>query len=319
MPSQRRTERSGPPPDGWWPPASKPIPVQGGLKALSQRGQIGDSWWSRRFIEVLESFDIGGRLARGKRYARTGQVRSMDLLPGRVSASVQGSRAAPYQVAIETEVLTAPEWQGIESVMASSAVFLATLLSGEMPAEIEEAFVASSKTLFPASARDLTSSCTCPDWENPCKHVAAVYYLLAEAFDADPFLIFAWRGRSKEELLTDLRALRRGSGRTETSPGSPSGESSDDGKFGWPASDDASLAVTRSSEARSFWGGGDDVSAIEARPRLAVSPDLVLRQLDPGALAEDGGIIEALSPLYEKITSRAIASAFDDEAPSEQS
>jgi uncharacterized Zn finger protein len=145
-----------------------------------------------------------------------------------------------------------------------------------------------------------------------------VYYLLAEAFDADPFLLFAWRGRSKEELLTDLRALRRGSGRTETSPGSPSGESSDDGKFGWPASDDASLAVTRSSEARSFWGGKDDLSAIEARPRLAVSPDLVLRQLDPGALAEDAGIIEALSPLYEKITTRAIASALGEDVSSEQ-
>jgi uncharacterized Zn finger protein len=317
MPTRRPAKRSGRLPDGRWPPPSIPIPVEGGMKARSRRGQIGDSWWSKRFIDVLESFNVGSRLQRGKRYARAGQVLSLDLSSGQVRASVQGSRSKPYRVFIETEVLSASEWQGIEAVMASSAIFLAKLLSGEMPEEIEEAFVASSATLFPASADDLTSACSCPDWENPCKHVAAVYYLLAEAFDADPFLIFAWRGRTKEELVTDLRVLRRGSETTESAQAQPSDEPVADGKFGWPTTDGASLGATRSSEARSFWGGEDDLGAIEARPRLTVSADLVLRQLDPGALAEDGGIIEALSPLYETITSRAIALAFGEESTSE--
>jgi uncharacterized Zn finger protein len=172
--------------------------------------------------------------------------------------------------------------------------------------------------LFPASADDLTSACSCPDWENPCKHVAAVFYLLAEAFDADPFLIFAWRGRNKEELLTDLRALRHGAVRTDDADARPSAESVDDATFGWPASDDEPLGAARSSEARSFWGGEDDLSAIEVRPRLAVSPDLMLRQLDAAALGDDAGIIEALSPLYGTITSRAIALVFGEESTSEQ-
>jgi uncharacterized Zn finger protein len=288
------------------------------MKARSKRGQIGDTWWSQRFIHVLESFNIGSRLARGKRYARAGQVLSMELSPGQVKASVQGSRPKPYRVFIETEVLSGSEWQGIEVVMASSAIFLAKLLSGEMPEEIEEAFVASSATLFPASADDLTSACSCPDWENPCKHVAAVFYLLAEAFDADPFLIFAWRGRNKEELLTDLRALRRGSVRTEKPDAERSAESVDDEHFGWPTSNDASLAATGSSEARSFWGGEDDLSTIEVRARLAVSADLMLRQLDSAALGEDAGVVEALTPLYETITSRAIALDFGEESTSEQ-
>jgi uncharacterized Zn finger protein len=314
MPTRRPAKRSGQPRDGWWPPPSIPIPVEGGMKARSQRGQIGDTWWSQRFIHVLESFNIGSRLARGKRYARTGQVVSMELSPGQVKASVQGSRAKPYRVFIETEVLSASEWQTIEVVMGSSAVFLAKLLSGEMPEEIEKAFVASSATLFPASADDLTSACSCPDWENPCKHVAAVFYLLAEAFDADPFLIFAWRGRNKEELLTDLRALRRGEGRTDGADAQPSAESAGDGQFGWPASDDDPVGATRSTEARSFWGGEDDLSAIEVRPRLAVSADLLLRQLDPAALGPDAGVVEALSPLYGTITSRAIALVFGEES-----
>ena len=100
--------------------------------------------------------------------------------------------------------------------MASRAVFLAKLLSGEMPVEIEEAFVESSTTLFPELDDDLVSACSCPDWENPCKHVAAVFYLMAEAFDDDPFLIFAWRGRDKEGLLAGLRARRRGHGAGES-------------------------------------------------------------------------------------------------------
>ena len=99
--------------------------------------------------------------------------------------------------------------------MASRAVFLAKLLSGEMPEEIEEAFAASATTLFPASGDNVVTACSCPDWENPCKHVAAVFFLMAEAFDDDPFLIFAWRGRDKEALLAELRARRRG-GRAET-------------------------------------------------------------------------------------------------------
>src|SRR5271165_1593504 len=134
--SRRPSSRSGRPPDGWWPPASKPIAVEGGVKARSKRGQIGDTWWSQRFIAVLETFGIGSRLQRGKRYARTGQALAMEVTSGQVKASVQGSRAKPYRVFIETAVLTAPEWEAVESVMASSAVFAARLLADEMPEEI---------------------------------------------------------------------------------------------------------------------------------------------------------------------------------------
>src|SRR5580698_3405099 len=84
-----------------WPTPSKPIPVEGGLQARSQRGRIGDTWWSQRFITVLESIGVGGRLQRGKRYARTGQVLSIDMVPGQVTSSVQGSRVVPYRVFIQ--------------------------------------------------------------------------------------------------------------------------------------------------------------------------------------------------------------------------
>ncbi|MGA2836256.1 MAG: SWIM zinc finger family protein [Acidimicrobiales bacterium] len=307
--------RSRAPADGWWPPPSAPIAVEGGLQARSQRGRIGDTWWSQRFIAVLETFGIGSRLQRGKRYARTGQVLAMEVTAGQVKASVQGSRSKPYRVFIETAVLTGSEWDAVESVMASSAVFAARLLADEMPEEIEEAFADSSVSLFPTSADELESACSCPDWENPCKHVAAVYYLLAESFDADPFLIFAWRGRTKEDLLASLRARRRGS---ESSPGPGRGaaaEPVDIGPFGWPAVDRDRTSAMQGADSMSLWGVDANVAAIRTRPRLAVAPDLVLRQLDPAPLGNEGDrITEQLRVLYEAITSGAATLALGDEA-----
>jgi uncharacterized Zn finger protein len=293
--------------------------VEGGLQARSRRGRIGDTWWSQRFIAVLESFGIGSRLQRGKRYARTGQVLSMEVAAGQVRASVQGSRVKPYRLFIETTVLSGPQWEMIEDVMASSAVFSARLLADEMPEEIEEAFVDSSTSLFPASADELDSACSCPDWENPCKHIAAVFYLLAEAFDEDPFLIFAWRGRGKEELLAGLRSRRRGSVGVNRSESSDSNEApelpeaTDGGQFGWPLPDPHRTGVSSTADPRLLWGADLDLTSIEIRPRLAVAPDLVLRQLDPSPLAADGTrIIDELRPLYQAITTGGAQLAFGD-------
>jgi uncharacterized Zn finger protein len=267
---------------------------------------------------VLESFDIGSRLQRGKHYARAGQVLNLELVPGQVRASVQGSRTKPYRVFIKTEVLTGSEWDGIEDVMASKAVFLAKLLAGQMPEEIEEAFVECSTTLFPDSDDDLVSACSCPDWENPCKHIAAVFYLMAEAFDDDPFLIFAWRGRSKEELLAELRIRRRGPDAVESETDDRA-DSREPGKFGWPTFEAENRDTARSSRAVSFWGRHEDVSAVEVRPRLAVAADLLLRQLDPSALGDAAAVIDELRPLYDSITSSAVALAFGEEQTSSHS
>ena len=199
--------------------------------------------------------------------------------------------------------------------MARRAVFLARLLAGEMPHEIGEAFAATGLSLFPATADDLETDCSCPDWENPCKHIAAVYYLLAEAFDGDPFLIFAWRGRTKEELLTGLRARRRGSDPNDGSESRAAAEAADNGPFGWPVADPDRAAARQLADSMSPWGVDADLAAIETRPRLAVAPDLVLRQLDPAPLATDGvRITEELRGLYEAITAGAAALALDEES-----
>ena len=187
---------------------TSPKEVKNGLKAKSKRGSIGETWWSKRWVSVLESFDMGARLTRGKSYARKGQVISIDVKPGVVQARVQGSFPKPYDVSIKLVPLSPEEWDKAIAAMASKAVFSARLLSGEMPQNIEEAFSDCGISLFPKKGADLKTDCSCPDWSNPCKHIAAVYYLLAEQFDCDPFLIFKLRGRSKEEIVEALRSFR---------------------------------------------------------------------------------------------------------------
>ena len=195
----------------WFPPPSKPRPVQGGIRARSKRGRIAQSWWSERFIEVLESIGVGGRLQRGRTYARKGQVIDLSIDAGAVTAAVQGSRARPYRVRIGLTAFDKIAWNQVSQALADNAWYAAKLLAGELPEDIEEVFASVSLSLFPASADDLSMDCTCPDWEVPCKHLAATFYLLAESFDDDPFGILGWRGRNRDDLLDTLSALRIGS------------------------------------------------------------------------------------------------------------
>lgn len=198
---------------GWYPPPARPRPVEGGLKARSGRGAIGRTWWSERFVDVLEDIGLGSRLQRGRSYARKGQVISLDVDAGLVSARVQGSRSRPYRVRIGIAAFGKAEWAKVETALAENAWYTAMLLADEMPVDIEEAFSAAGLSLFPATSRELSMDCSCPDREVPCKHIAAAFYLLAEAFDDDPFAILAWRGRERDDLLANLRAAG-GGGRT---------------------------------------------------------------------------------------------------------
>ena len=172
------------------------------------RKNFAESWWAKRWIGVLDSFGWSSRLQRGRTYARGGRVLDIDIKPGKVSARVSGSRPTPYKVNIEIKQLSADEWDLVTEALSGQAVFAAMLLAGEMPQEIESAFDGVRLSLLPRSSADISTNCNCPDWANPCKHIAAVYYLLGGEFDSDPFLIFKLRGRTKEQIIEALRAKR---------------------------------------------------------------------------------------------------------------
>jgi uncharacterized Zn finger protein len=182
-------------------PKSTPRAAKGGIRAQSQRGGFAQTWWARRWIALLESFNLGSRLSRGRSYARMGQVLSIAIESGAVTSRVQGSRPQPYQVRIQVKPLSKQDWRKLAEVVSSQAIFSAKLLGGEMPQDIENAFQTAGLSLFPQRHNDLNTHCSCPDSSNPCKHIAAVYYLLGEEFDRDPFLLFQLRGMARDEFL----------------------------------------------------------------------------------------------------------------------
>jgi uncharacterized Zn finger protein len=286
-----------------WSDSSGPIAVEGGVKAKSKRGAIGEQWWSRRFIAVLESYGAGmsGRLQRGKNYARRGQVLEFSLAAGKVAARVQGSRPQPYRVTITVAPLTTVQWQEVESRLAAQALFRARLLAGEMPAEIEQVFADAGTPLFPASGRDLAMDCNCPDWGVPCKHLAAVCYVLAEAFDDDPFAMLAWRGRTRAELLTALRGKGTGRAAGLAPPDSPARRLEADSPALAVLSDLTGPALEES--LADFWSPGLSQARLRAvPPSPATPPDLVLRVSDPPEVEVRGQRLDdLLAPAYSRL------------------
>jgi uncharacterized Zn finger protein len=284
-------------------PPSKPRKAVGGIKARSKRGAIGAQWWSRRFIDVLESFGMQTRLARGRNYARTGQVLNLDIATGYVTAQVQGSRVKPYKVVLTVDPLTKPQWRTVEQALAARAVFRARLLAGEMPAEIEEIFADCGTPLFPRSARDLAMSCTCPDWEVPCKHVAAVCYVLAEAFDDDPFEMLAWRGKGREDLLAALRGSASSSG-GRAGGGKAGGGKAAGGKAAGGGRVSAQAEGTDrplADNLTGFWSSSLSPARLRALPPASAAPaDLLLRGFEPPPIQIRGQDLAAiLRPAYE--------------------
>ncbi|WP_406042250.1 SWIM zinc finger family protein [Micromonospora sp. NBC_00898] len=297
-----------------------PRRVEGGLRARSTRGAIGQSWWSRRFLEVLESFALGTRLTRGRAYARRGQVLRLDIAPGLVTAAVQGSRPDPYPVRIELPAFPAEVWDRIEAELAGQAFFSARLLAGDLPAELEELFAGAGAPLFPSTVEELTQRCGCPDFAVPCKHLAATFYLLAEAFDADPFQLLHWRGRSRAELLDRLRTLRAaaGTGTPEPvtggahAPGAAPATSRPPARAAGVAPPPSSTAAgaarvlgalpaaSAADALDRFWTA--PVPVPDRPPTLSTTPDLLLRQLGPPGSAIGGpGLVERLRRAYRDL------------------
>ncbi|TYT74654.1 SWIM zinc finger family protein [Desulfobotulus mexicanus] len=181
--------------------ATRPREVKDGIRAGSQKGAMASKWWGRRWIAVLEAIGGSTRMARGRSYARKGQVSSLEILPGEIRARVQGSARTPYMVSIKLRTLQKTEWKKVAHALMEAPLVAARLIAGEMPEEMEAIAQRVSVPFFPEKNKDLETNCSCPDWSDPCKHIAAVYYLVAEALDQNPFLLFQLRGMEREAFV----------------------------------------------------------------------------------------------------------------------
>jgi uncharacterized Zn finger protein len=282
---------------------AKPREVKNGIKTKKGYGKIGETWWSERWISVLESFDMGARLTRGRSYARRGQVISIGVQKGKVMAKVQGTRPRPYEVEIGLKPISDRDWNKVTDAMASQAIFAAKLLSGEMPKNIEDAFTKARVSLFPKENRELHTNCSCPDWANPCKHIAAVYYLLAERFDEDPFLIFKLRGRTKAEIIQILREKRA----------MKLQEREDILHRIEPIQDSRSLPIEECLD--TFWTTGKGLESFVAKPTLPEVEGAILKRLgkSPFSIGKKN-LSSLLAKAYKMISRAALQKALMDNA-----
>jgi uncharacterized Zn finger protein len=278
----------------------KPKRSDEGIKARSQRGDFVKSWWAGRWIAALERLVDAGRLRRGRSYARSGQVLSIEEAKNGIEAKVQGSRSTPYKVNIKVKPLSEREWAAVIDALAEQAIFTAQLLAGEMPQEIEQAFAAAGVSLFPGQRADLETSCTCPDPANPCKHVAATHYILGEQFDEDPFLLFRLRGRSQEQIMAALRARR--------SRGEPMQLA--EGQADYKTEDAASPLAAHG---ENFWQLGQPLEQFAVQVKPPATPRPVLKRLGQPAFV-DINLESLLGHAYDALTTAALETTADNEA-----
>jgi len=180
-----------------------------GAPRAKGRRAFGETWWGAAWVDALEQrarLDAN-RLPRGRTYARSGAVGELTLAPGEILASVQGSRRTPYKVRVRVRAFDPPEWERLLDALAAEIGHTAALLDGELPPGVADDVRGAGLDLLPGPG-ELQPRCSCPDWADPCKHSAAVCYLVADALDADPFGVLLLRGRGRDEVLAALRARR---------------------------------------------------------------------------------------------------------------
>ncbi len=162
---------------------------------------FGQTWWGEQWLSALNDIDDSNRLPRGRRYAANGSVLQIEIQNARVNARVQGSRRTPYRVNISLDAFSDAQRQQLLETVSGNPAILSRLLNRQLPQQMLALTRAHNIRLFPRTWGDMTASCSCPDWAMPCKHIAAVIYLIANEIDKNPFLVFELHGLDLAKAL----------------------------------------------------------------------------------------------------------------------
>ena len=274
--------------------------------------QFSRTWWGQRFIAALEQFTDPARLGRGRSYASGGRILDYTLAKGTVTAKVRGSinpyfgvyKEPIYRTTITIKPISSADWTKAIRKIASRADLVTKLLMNEMPDTIEDVFSGLGLHLLPHSERDFETHCSCPDWANPCKHIAGVYYLLASALDRDPFLMFELRGLSRDALHAELvrsplgQILSSALKSEEVLPAVEPVESY------YTRPDREPDAVVASH--KEFWTGAKRLPAPPSAPSQPAVPALLIKKQGdyPPFWHKDVSFISVMEELYDRVRTK---------------
>ncbi len=167
--------------------------------------KITKTFWGNAWCKHLESFsDMENRLPRGRSYVRNGLIVDLQILPGKVVAQVMGS--SPYDVEISVGSLSAPQWQKIIAACRGNIASVVDLLQGKLSDGVMQVITARETGLFPLH-HEIEMTCTCPDYADMCKHIAATLYGLGARLDVRPELLFVLRQVDHLELISQAAVV----------------------------------------------------------------------------------------------------------------
>jgi uncharacterized Zn finger protein len=269
------------------------------------------TWWGQRFIAALEQFTVPARLGRGRAYASSGRILEYKLADaGRVTARVRGSinpyfgvyKEPIYRTSVALSPISRAEWTKVIGVIASKAGFVTRLLMNEMPDDIEAAFADATRRLLPERPDEFTTDCSCPDYFNPCKHIAGLTYCLASDLDRDPFLLFELRGLGRQQLRTELERSPLGRILAAELEPHPAPVTPAAAYFTRPSR----AAAPATPSYKEFWAGARRPPAPgEAAPRASVPALLVKKGGDyPPFWPKNASFIGTMQELYERVRSK---------------
>lgn len=273
--------------------------------------EFSRTWWGQRFLNAIEQITDSGRLGRGRSYARGNKVKSFAIKDGLVQAEVRGSvnpyfgvyKEPLYETSIEFQSISKANWAAAISFIASKASLISRLMLHEMPDNIEDAFAKLDLNLLPHRNSNFTTNCSCPDWSNPCKHIAGVYYLLAAELDQDPFLLFELRGLSRDDLQKELAKSPLGQALSAELTAQHTPFQPDETYYTQPII----AAAPDIEHLKDFWQGEKRLpQTINAPPSTGVSGILVKTQGDfPAFWPKNQSFLETMEEFYDRVRDKS--------------
>ena len=266
---------------------------------LEKKKRYSDDRWAREWVKMFETFGWGPELAKGKAHSRTKNICELKVSAGTIQADLEESEQHVYHVVIKVYILPPDQWNELLNILADNAIFMAKLLIGEIPEEIDDIFHKAGISLFPKSYGSFQVYCTCDEAGDFCKHVAAVAYEFKAKLQEDPLSLLCLRGMDKKELFEALRERR-----------SILVEEYNDRAKEF-AKEEKPHELTQNNSIENFWIGGMNKDIPTIRINSPETGDLIFNRLgEPDFFEGKRDMIRQLRRDYERVLSKALTAGY---------